>query len=237
MSEEKSRIPESLQRAGDEAALDLAVDKAREKLEGQQIPATPINDELREKILESVEGKTAEEIDDEIEEKAEYKRGSAEVFRGALGEELRQMIVELLAERVAQRAFRNELKALIRKALDMRLPKGTEEELIEEAKLYLCAAANVNPEMARGSAVGLFESIIRSKKTSASVKIDAQKELSVMLGIDPRVRINFAEDPDKHAQDIRQFLQNADGVTRGTLDNKVVNTSFTKRAPKPETTE
>jgi len=103
-------------------------------------------------------------------------------------DDVRAMIVEMVADAMAQRARKYQLKELIRNCLantqhaDPSI--ATIERLCTDARALLRASIGLNRDEGRKTSIALYESIIACNASAPKDKIKAQERIDKVLGLE-----------------------------------------------------
>jgi hypothetical protein len=143
-----------------------------------------------------------------------FHRGTENDGAGRFTEEERELLVELAAEMMATHQYKSSIKAAIYEVCSFKPSPPCIERILTDARALIRARSGSTAEATRIEALELFRAIIRDERSPAGAKLDAQREINIMLGIDPRFK-HATDSPDDLAEATRLALKQMDQATGG----------------------
>lgn len=128
------------------------------------------------------------------------------VHMSQLEEDEKELAVELIADMMATHQYKGVIKAAVYDLLGGKPPPDAIEELFGQARAMIRERCKVTAEDARVHALELMKAVIRDDETPANARIEAQKEINVLLGVDPRFK-HANDSPNESAEAVRDALR------------------------------
>lgn len=123
-------------------------------------------------------------------------------------EDVREEIVELLADAIARRQKKSALKRMVRDILsgsEWEAPSiATLERLITEARGLLRVNSGTDRDRARAEAIAFYEALSSDESASVGDRLRAQERLDKILGLEYKGAVS--DDADEQAKRIREVL-------------------------------
>lgn len=127
--------------------------------------------------------------------------GDADLMKEAILEEMVGFVAELLARRLRK----GEIKKLVYEVLEQKIRFDTMERLLKLAREHLRKKLGVTLDDQRANAIGLYEYIIANSENDREV-LKAQEGLNDMLGLGARFGAQGG-DPREQAAKVREALR------------------------------
>lgn len=119
-----------------------------------------------------------------------------------LTDELVDVAVSMLAQRVKKHAIRRKIE----EALERRLTNSTFEKLLTLARTRLLKYATPDPDEELAKAIAFYETVIENLDEESPIRIKAQERLDAIMGHDARYRRDLTGH-DALARKLREALQ------------------------------
>jgi len=120
-------------------------------------------------------------------------------------------LIEFVAERIAYRAKKHQIKRELEEIVGRKIAMTTYEQLRRKAEVLIKERGNVSRQNQYERAIAFYEEIIADDTAKHSTRLKAQDSLSELLGLGARFTTHAAGDTaEEVAKDIRDTVQAID---------------------------
>lgn len=113
-------------------------------------------------------------------------------------------LVEFVMARMAVRKYKSQIRAELEAALGQEVKVDTYEKICQLARKRIELEACKRPKRFYADSVAFYESVLANEEVPWNVKVRAQENLEVLVGLRER---QGAKSPEDHARDIGQVLK------------------------------